>query len=192
MSFADLAARIRPLPPSCGPVRMVAVDGPGGSGKTTFAGRLSRALGRAQVVHSDDFPVPWDEEPGAWFARVESQVLAPLRRGEPGRFQRYDWPENNYAEWIDVPPAPVLILEGVSTARPGCPAAFRVWVETPRDRRLARGLERDGAGYAPQWHAWMAEEDHWFAGNPTRERSDLLVNGDPAAAHDPETEFVTL
>lgn len=43
--LAALAARLRGLPPSCGPVRLVAVDGHAGSGKSTFAGRLAAALG---------------------------------------------------------------------------------------------------------------------------------------------------
>ncbi|MEU1278345.1 hypothetical protein [Streptomyces sp. NPDC005805] len=42
-----LAARLRALPPSCGPVRLVAVDGHAGSGKSTFAARLAEAAGGA-------------------------------------------------------------------------------------------------------------------------------------------------
>ncbi|WP_037771610.1 uridine kinase family protein [Streptomyces sclerotialus] len=45
-----LAARLRALPPSCGPVRLVAVDGHAGSGKSTFAGRLAAACGEAAVA----------------------------------------------------------------------------------------------------------------------------------------------
>ena len=107
-------------PPSCGLTRVVAVDGPAGSGKTTFAGRLARELD-AQVIHSDDFPVPWDEPPAAWFGRVEDQVLGPLATGGPGRYERYDWVRGTFEDWVDVPVAPVLLLEGVSTARRTAP-----------------------------------------------------------------------
>ncbi|GIH81306.1 uridine kinase family protein [Planobispora longispora] len=176
ISFPDLAATVRVLPPSCGPVRVVAVDGPGGSGKTTFAGRLARALG-CRVVHSDDFPVPWDEPPEAWFARVEEQVLVPLAAGGPGGYRRYDWVRGVFAEWVEVPVAPVLLMEGVSTARRTAPLAYAVWVEAPRELRLARALARDGAALEPQWHAWMRAEDEWFAADGTRSRADLLVDG---------------
>ncbi|MFF5211544.1 uridine kinase [Streptosporangium sp. NPDC000396] len=176
VSFEDLAGTIRELSPSCGPVRVVAVDGPGGSGKTTFAKRLARTLG-AQVVHSDDFPVPWDEPPVAWFQRVEDQVLGPLAAGEPGGYRRYDWVRGGFAEWVDVPVAPVLLLEGVSTARRTAPTALTIWVEAPRDLRLARALVRDGASFAPQWHDWMRAEDEWFAADGTRSRADLLLDG---------------
>ncbi|NDZ89225.1 hypothetical protein G3I23_27350, partial [Streptomyces sp. SID10115] len=49
-----LADILRRLPPSCGPVRLVAVDGHAGSGKSTFAGRLAEALGGAPVLRLDD------------------------------------------------------------------------------------------------------------------------------------------
>lgn len=176
VSVEDLAGTVRRLPPSCGPVRVVAVDGPGGSGKTTFADRLGRALD-AQVIHSDDFPVPWDEPPAAWFTHVREQVLAPLAAGEPGRYRRYDWVRGAFADWVDVPVAPVLLLEGVSTARRTAPAALAVWVEAPRPLRLARVLARDGAALAPQWQAWMCAEDEWFAADGTRARADLLLDG---------------
>ncbi|GLW11879.1 hypothetical protein Misp01_70070 [Microtetraspora sp. NBRC 13810] len=178
LSHAGLADLIRTLEPSCGPVRLVAVDGPAGSGKTTFAGRLARALD-AQVVHSDDFPVPWDQPPEAWFRLVEEQILRRLARGLPGRYRRYDWTHDDYAEWVDVPVAPALILEGVSTARRATAdlTAFTVWVEAPADLRLRRVLARDGAHLEPRWRTWMRQEDAWFAADSPRERADLLVDG---------------
>jgi len=42
--YADLARSVLAARPGLGPVRLVAVDGPAGSGKTTFAGRLAAAL----------------------------------------------------------------------------------------------------------------------------------------------------
>ena len=51
-------SRLRRLPPSCGPVRLVGVDGHAGSGKSTFAGQLAEALGGAPVLHLDDIATP--------------------------------------------------------------------------------------------------------------------------------------
>ncbi|WP_091099207.1 uridine kinase family protein [Nonomuraea pusilla] len=173
----SLAPRLRALPPSCGPVRLVAVDGPAGSGKTTFAGTLGSELG-CQVVHSDDFPVPWEEGPGGWFPLLEEQVIRPLRRGLPGGFRRYDWQRGAYAERVTVPPAPVLIVEGVGTARRSVARllAFTVWIEAPDDVRLRRVLDRDGPELAPRWHEWFAAEREWFAADGTRARADLVVS----------------
>ncbi|SEG31667.1 Uridine kinase [Nonomuraea solani] len=173
----QLAARIRNLPPSCGPVRLVAVDGPAGSGKTTFAERLGAALS-CQVIHSDDFPVPWEEGPGGWFAALESQVLVPLRQGLPGGFRRYDWVRGEYAERVTVPVAPVLVIEGVGTARASVAEllAFGVWVEAPEAVRFERVLERDGGALEPRWREWFAAERAWFAEDGTRERADLVIS----------------
>ena len=72
-SFRSLAESILALP---GGVRLVAVDGYGGAGKSTFATRLAAALGGAVVVHTDDFATG---EPGVeWWPRLEREVIVPL------------------------------------------------------------------------------------------------------------------
>ena len=83
--FADLAAEIGRRPARLGPVRFVAVDGPSGAGKTTFAGRLAGALIRAgrrvEVVHTDDLLDGWEDQFTFW-PRLACGVLEPLARGE--------------------------------------------------------------------------------------------------------------
>ncbi|MFC7649773.1 uridine kinase [Streptosporangium lutulentum] len=96
---------------------------------------------------------------------------------EPGRYRRYDWVRGRFEGWVEVPVAPVLLLEGVSTARRTAPVAFAVWVEAPRELRLARVLSRDGASLAPQWKDWMRAEDEWFTADGTRAHADLLLDG---------------
>jgi uridine kinase len=190
--YADLAASIASLAPSCGPVRLVAIDGPGGAGKSTFADRLAGALGSAHVVHTDDFAT-W-ETPLDWFWRLEAQVVDPLAAGRPGRYQRYDWVRRALAEWRDVPVAPVVILEGVGSARAAIVdrLAFAVWIETPADLRLARGIERDGEDSRDFWTSWITGEIAHYAADQTRDRADLIVDGAPSLPHDPATQYLSL
>jgi cytidylate kinase len=138
--------------------RVVAIDGPGGAGKSTLASQVAVALD-AQVICTDDFAT-W-EQPLEWWARLIEQVLRPLSNNQPGRYQRSDWSTRQLAEWHDVPVAPSLVLEGVSSSRAAFASylAFRVWVRTPREERLRRGLERDGHGARDLWREWMARED---------------------------------
>jgi uridine kinase len=106
-------------------------------------------------------------------------VLEPLRGGTAARYQRYDWGEQKLAEWHVIEPVGLLILEGVSASRD----VFRpylslaVWVETPADERLRRGLERDGEQARDQWRRWMAEEVAWGDAERPWERADVVVPG---------------
>jgi uridine kinase len=178
-SLADLATRLRDAPPALGAVRMVCVDGPAGSGKTTFAGRLADALDpAAAVVHMDDLYAGWTLT-GAG-ARLAAGVLRPLACGEPGAYHRFDWAGGRFAAVPTPVPVPeVLIVEGCGSS----PAALapwttlRVWVEAPAGLRLVRGLARDGEDHAEHWRRWQRMEAAYFAADRTRERADLLVDG---------------
>lgn len=190
-TFADLAAMIvRRTPPM--PVRLVAVDGPGGSGKSTFAARLATFLDDAPMVHTDDFAS--HDEPIDWWHLLEEGVLRPYADGRPARFRPYDWVARRRAGWVEVPPAPVVLIEGVSSARAAARdrLTYSAWLQTDRSERLRRGLERDGAELAGFWAGWMAAEDAFYAGDPTVDTVDLVVDGDPRLPHDSEREFVVI
>lgn len=180
------AAAVVPLllsrPPRLGPVRVVAVDGPAGSGKTTLAGAVAErcaAAGRtAQVLHMDDLYAGWTGLEGDLWPRLAAQVLEPLRRGRPGRFQRYDWVAGRFDGWVDVPVPDVLVLEGCGSGRR---AGARdvdvlVWVEADATTRLARGLARDGADAREHWERWMRDEAVHYAREGTRGRADVRVD----------------
>lgn len=172
--LTDVLATIMTRP---GPVRLVAIDGPGGAGKSTFAERLAAAAGGAPVIPTDDF-ASWDN-PLNWWPRLLAQVVEPLVRREAARYQRFDWLTGALAEWVTVEPAPIVIIEGVSSGRSEWSEhlSFLVWVETPSATRLSRGLERDGDSAIDDWRSWMAAEDTHYRGDPTRERADLEVDG---------------
>ena len=150
--------------------RLVVVDGPAGSGKSTLAGQLGAVL-PAQVLHMDDLYEGWGGLEPAW-DRLDAWVLAPLGAGRPGRYRRFDWGLDRFAEWHDVPVAPYLIVEGCGAARreADAVAALRVWVEAPDDVRLRRGLDRDGEQMRDHWLTWMVAEREHYRRNATRDR----------------------
>ncbi|QJW36977.1 uridine kinase family protein [Cellulosimicrobium protaetiae] len=157
--------------------RLVVVDGPAGSGKTTLAAQLGEAL-PAQVLHMDDLYEGWRGLEPAW-ARLEEWVLAPLAAGRAGRYRRFDWALDRFAEWHVVAPAPYLVVEGCGAGRREADdvAALRVWVEAPDDVRLRRGLDRDGEDQREHWLAWMADEREHYARNDSRSRADVVLDG---------------
>ncbi|PXX54075.1 cytidylate kinase-like protein [Nocardia tenerifensis] len=174
--LGELVARVMGSEPRLGSTRLVAIDGPGGAGKSTLAGRLARECD-AVVVPTDSF-ASWDN-PLNWWPRLETQVLQPLGRDEAARYQRYDWDRRVLAEWHDIEPGGVVVLEGVSSARAIVRSrlSLSVWVDTPRDLRLDRGLERDGSAARALWDRWMADEDVHFANDETRSSADVIVSG---------------
>lgn len=177
-----LATAVLAAAPGLGQVRLVCVDGPAGSGKSTLAAaladRLAADVGSVVVLHLDDLYEGWSGLGGVW-DRVEDQVLGPLGRGEPGRWQRYDWVAGAFAEWHDLPVPAVLVLEGCGSAPRAVDgrAALTVFVEAPPRLRLRRGLERDGEALRPQWVDWQVHEAAHFATERTRERADVVVDG---------------
>ncbi|MFC6594441.1 uridine kinase family protein [Kitasatospora paranensis] len=175
--LGDLAARMGALPPSVGPVRLVAVDGHAGSGKTTFAGRLARALGGAPVVHLDDLAT--HAEPFGWTERLRAGVLEPFARGEAGAYPVYDWTRRRFGPVRRVQAAPVVLLEGVGAGRRAVrPALARlVWMELDGPTANARGLLRDGPALEAFWAGWSRAERAHFATDPTRPYADLRVDG---------------
>ncbi|MCK7626007.1 hypothetical protein MUU72_23365 [Streptomyces sp. RS10V-4] len=170
-----LAARLGALAPSCGPVRLVAVDGHAGSGKSTFAGRLAEALGGAPVVHTDDLAT--HEELFGWSERFREQVLAPLSRGETARHGIYDWGRGAFTAERELAPAPVVLVEGVGTGRRALRPALAclLWMELAREHSWERGQLRDGPGLSAFWGGWIPAERAHFAADPSRPYADLLV-----------------
>ena len=75
-----LADRVRAAVPLLGRTRLVCVDGPAGSGKTTLADRLVTALGPgAAVVHMDDLYAGWTLAGAS--TQIRSVVLSSTDRG---------------------------------------------------------------------------------------------------------------
>ncbi|BDM68656.1 hypothetical protein HEK616_21430 [Streptomyces nigrescens] len=174
--LAPLAARLRTLPPACGPVRLIAVDGHAGSGKTTFAERLAGALGDAPVVHTDDLAT--HEELFAWDERFRSQVVEPLSRGGTARYGVYDWVRGEFTEERALAPAPVVLVEGVGTGRRTLRPYLSclLWMELAREHSWERGQLRDGPGLSAFWSGWIPAERAHFAADPSRPYADFLVH----------------
>lgn len=187
-TVGELAGRVLAAAPLLGRTRLVCVDGPAGSGKTTFADRLAAALGASVVVvHMDDLYAGWTLT-GA-VARLSAGVLQPLAAGRAGAFHRFDWAAGRFdAVPTPVPVTDVLLVEGCgSSPRWLDPwTTLRVWIEAPGGLRLARGLARDGADLEPEWRRWQRAEAAVFADENTRARADLRIDGSGAGA----TEFV--
>ncbi|MFJ3619533.1 uridine kinase [Streptomyces iakyrus] len=171
----DLAARVRRLSPSCGPVRLVGVDGHAGSGKSTFAGQLAAALGGAPVLRLDD--IASHDALFDWTVRLLEQVIEPLSHGRTAHYAPYDWRTRRFGPPRPLPPAPVLLVEGVGAGRRALRShlALLLWMELPCEEAWARGRSRDGEEQREFWDGWVPAERRHFADDPSRPFADLLV-----------------
>lgn len=164
------------LLPRCGRVRIIAIDGLSGAGKTSLAAAVSAALD-APVVHMDHLYPGWDGLAAAVGLLVE-RVLVPLARGEVAAYPIWDWHGDQWNGLIEVPPADVVIVEGCgsSVGPAGECAALRVWLEAPLAERMRRGLARDGETYQPHWERWAAQEAELFGRDGTAAKADLVLS----------------
>ncbi|MER6119996.1 hypothetical protein [Streptomyces sp. NPDC001743] len=173
--LSRLVARLRALPPSCGPVRLIAVDGHAGSGKSTFAARLAAPLGDAPVLHLDDLAT--HEELFGWTGRLRDQVTGPLSRGETARYAPYDWTARSFGPPRSLAAAPLVVIEGVGAGRRDLrPAlAHLLWMDLPAAESWERGRRRDGPALSAFWDGWTTAEAAHFSADPSRPWADALV-----------------
>ncbi|MEO4054838.1 AAA family ATPase [Solibacillus sp. CAU 1738] len=170
---------------------LIGIDGCGGSGKSTFAGKIKEEISNVTIVHKDDFYLPSSQiinthptnKPiGADYdwKRLLNQVLEPISQEKEGYYQRYDWETDSLAEWHTVPVGGIVIIEGVYSIRKELVDKydFKIWVDCPRETRLSRGLDRDGEEAREMWeNNWMISEDIYVEKHKPYESADIVADG---------------
>ncbi|HET7077857.1 MAG TPA: hypothetical protein VFM49_10455 [Chloroflexia bacterium] len=171
---------------------LVALDGRSGTGKSTLAALLAARLG-ATVVEGDDFypggrDAEWDARSPADKAalvidwrRMRAEALEPLLAGRPAAWHPFDFQagEGLAAHTVTRDPAPVIVLDGVYSARPELAdlVDLAILVEAADDSvRRQRLLAREGAPYMAAWHRrWDAAEDYYFTHVRPRSSFDRVI-----------------
>ena len=176
----------------------VAIDGPGGAGKSVLAASLSKKDVGVSVVPIDDFYMPLDQRVrgadalapaiNVDIARLIQQVIYPLTLGKEGNYRRYDWSRDTLSGWRVIPTGGIVIVEGVYALLPALDGFYqlKVWMECPWDLRLSRGLARDGEGALSQWKdQWMIAEDHYASTIRPMDRADIVLDWEYTESGDP-------
>lgn len=173
----ELATLVRARPPRVGRVRVVAVEGRSGSGKTHLSHALAAETGWPVFPMEDVYP-GWRGLAAA-ADLLALWVILPLLNGADPRWRRYDWEHGRFAEWRETPVVDGLIVEGcgsgASDVRPY--TSTLVWIDAPgelRRRRLdARG---DASVYAPHRALWARQEDAFYARHAPRDHADVIID----------------
>ncbi|HSX06044.1 MAG TPA: hypothetical protein VLF69_06280 [Candidatus Saccharimonadales bacterium] len=162
----EIIEKIKALPKPA----LIAIGGFGGSGKSSLAAALQKflpsAAAAAVVVPIDDFIVkekildPWDK--GAFDrTRLEEQVLKPLSEGRQAKYQALIWETNTLSDFMELPKADVVIVEGISSYHPDIAHYYdlKIWVETPIAIAKERGRARAGESEnAKHWGLWARND----------------------------------
>jgi uridine kinase len=183
---------------------LIAVDGPDGAGKTTFADALvDAAPGRVAVRASlDDFHHPrahrhaggrtgetvWAR--GFDYDAVRRELLEPWRHGV-GTAYRRRWHDLATDASLDetpsrVPGLGVLVVDGVFAQRPEIHDAwdFVVYVDASDEVRVMRMAGRDGVSADadhPDQRRYLDAQHIYLTRCRPRERADVVIdNTDPA------------
>ena len=138
---------------------VVAITGASGSGKTTFAERLSERLGRASILISHDdyykhFPEMTEEAAVYDFDSLDAldndlfvEHLGALKAGKPTEIPSYDFATHARIDGTKhVEPAPIILVEGLLImADPALRELFDliIYMDTDPDVRVLRRVERD-------------------------------------------------
>jgi uridine kinase len=163
---------------------LIAIDGFGGSGKSTLARKLRAALQdilETTIVGIDDFHDPNLKRKNR--DRLFKQVLQPLRDGKIANYQRYEWGIEKLAEWHEIAPGGIVIIEGLPSMHPELGKYdLTIWIDMNQDEAAKRGIDRDLYEYKvdtrKQWSEdWMPQEKEYVETFNPKERADFIIEG---------------
>ncbi|MET9631356.1 (d)CMP kinase [Lentzea sp. NPDC006480] len=167
-------------PPRLGDTRLVAVDGPTGAGKSTFAEKLAEQLG-AQLIKTDHFAT-WEDPTTLWWPKL-ARALDAIENGQEAGYRITDWsagfPREDEGPEVTISPQRTIILEGFSSARKAIAPklSLAIFVEHGDEAsRLERAVARDGERHRHHFIRWQQYERGWFVVDKTRARADYVVS----------------
>lgn len=168
----------------CGDTKIVTIDGPAGSGKTTLANELATVLiaaqGAASVIHLDELYEGWD---GALaqklFDRIDAWILTPIKNGLSPKHLKYDWHLDKYTTWSELPLTPIVIIEGVGSGHTSLRefVSQAIWIESDEDLLLDRVVQRDGEAVRDEMLIWKSREKNYFELHQVKKNSHIHLRG---------------
>ena len=172
---------------------IIAVDGCGGAGKTTFCQALAAEIevwAQPQVLSLDRFYHPLTatqrsqlqqtQARQAYFDVIEFQknVLTPLSNSLKVSYKPYDWLDGETDQLVEIPPTGVLLIDGVfSFSKPLREMIdLSVFVDTPMPLRKQRLIARPQLD--TDWvNHWQSTECWHHQHEQTAEAVEFVLQG---------------
>jgi uridine kinase len=192
-NLSELVDKVNESSKKCGQTKIIVIDGPAGSGKTTLAKSLSGLLENCPIIHMDEIYDGWENalSPKTSQDLVE-WVINPLLESKSIEFVKYDWYLEKRIEKVVINLPKVLIIEGVgsSSFEISKHASLKLWIEVNKETGINRVLTRDGQQIQEQMKKWQSQESKFFIENNSKENSDIWIDGDPVVKIDTSSQFV--
>lgn len=175
----ELAVYIQQIDDSAQPF-VIAIDGYGGSGKSTLSKELKQLLPNALAIETDNF-IKYPHETNVfehdWMA-IEKDVLARLKTDDSVVTKAYDW--NTLGPKKESQPVGhFVIVEGISLLDEKYVNYYdlKIWIDCPYEIALERGKKRDkeeqGTDHDELWETvWGPGSRQYFQ----RVRPDLKAD----------------
>ena len=159
---------------------LLAIDGPAGAGKTTFAAKLEAELsvnGTVRVIHMDDLYNGWENALSNPLSEILDRISTAHLAGREFVIKIFNWHTMTFDREEKIAPTDYLIIEGVGAAQQIVreTGATTYWLEIEPEIGLQRVLDRDGAHIEVQMRQWQVDQDKHFARDETRENCEFKL-----------------
>jgi uridine kinase len=151
------------------PVVLVAIDGGGGAGKSTFAVSLAKQIDNAKIIKIDSYykkpdqTDSYDSQAPVYqnfdVEKLINDVINPVRTSESQE-------------------TGIIIIEGVGTLGIKLRDYFdyKIWLEVSPETRRSRGVKRDGENWAKVWDAhYLPEDERYVNEQHPAEFADVVI-----------------
>lgn len=165
--------------------RIIVLDGPCASGKTTIASIVSSRR-KVSVVHMDDFFLPlslrsperFKKEGGnVHWERFIDEVIIPLKRREDFSYRVFSCSRMDYIGEKQIDGSNPVIIEGSYSMHPEFnhywDKAFFLTVD--KDEQLRRLEKRCPEKLEDFKNKWIVLENDYFSKTKTKDRADIVI-----------------
>ncbi len=176
----------------CGNSKIISIDGPAGSGKTTLSKSLQNKFLNCFVIHMDEIYEGWENAlSGELFQNLENWIIKPIKENSPIIYYKYDWVSASRQQKVEINDYKFIIIEGVgsSNLRTRTYSCLKIWIEANPAITLNRVLNRDGQHILEEMKTWQEKEKSYFAQHEVKNHSDIWVDGNFSQELDTSTHF---
>lgn len=183
--FSPVLERIRGLAKRGGPA-VIAIDGRCGSGKTWLARLIAESF-PCNVLHMDDFYLPFARRAGDWeavlggnmdFERLRNEVLLPIQAGKDAIYRPYCCPEDSFGEAMTLPCRELTVVEGSYSRHPSMDIAYdlTIFLTCAGEVQRRRLKQREGSRFAAFEQRWIPMEENYFRRFDVEGTSDMVLD----------------